>query len=90
MEKYDKYGILKLNKTTGTEWFNKWDNDKSRILGAETEVDPYDSNFRVTIGKPDYPCYMRLSMLHKRRWCLKIKKCRAFKFCQVMGRRSMA
>jgi hypothetical protein len=59
MEKYDKYGILKLNKTTGSEWFNKWDNDKSRTIGTETEVDPYDSNFRVTIGKPDYPCYIK-------------------------------
>jgi len=59
MAEFDKYGIKKLFPSVGLEWFNKWDNDKSRKLGKEVEIDPYDSRFRITTGRPDFNCYVK-------------------------------
>ena len=52
----DKYGILKLypTKTGGLEWFNKWDNGKSRTL-EEGDKDPYDARFHLSCGQPNIP-----------------------------------
>ncbi len=56
----DKYGINKIykTKTNGLEWFNKWDNGKSRTL-KEGDKDPYDSRLMYTCGSPNVPIFIR-------------------------------
>lgn len=53
MTSMDKYGITKLHESVGLEWFNTWDNGKSRSIGKTVEQDPYDPRLKVTSGSPD-------------------------------------
>jgi hypothetical protein len=47
----DKYGVTKFysTKTGGLEWYDKWDNGKSRTL-LSNQWDPYDANLGFHYG----------------------------------------
>jgi hypothetical protein len=48
MTHLDKYGIMKLYPTApeGTEWFNKWDNGRTRYLN-DGQDEPFCPNIHT-------------------------------------------